>query len=87
MDQPTTTYKLNASERQTLLDLNTNRAQQKVAIHDLNMQLEKAQKERDAADALFAGALAMLANGQKMLPGAQVSPDFTVLTGVVKADE
>jgi len=76
---PASSYPLEAVERQTLLELNSAVAQQKILIHELNSQLETAQRARDAASAMFQGALAMIANMHGM-QGGQLSPDFTVIT-------
>ena len=78
-NSPATTYPLEAVERQTLLELNSAVAQQKIRIHDLNVELETAQRAREAATAMFQGALAMIANTHGM-QGGQLSPDFTVIT-------
>lgn len=69
-------YTLTAEERTVLLQLNQAVGARKVAIHDLNAQLELAMKERDAAERLFAGAFAMLANSHGM-PQGRLAADFT----------
>ena len=72
-------YQLTAAERNTLQALHSAVAEKKLRVYELNVQLEAAQKERDATVALFQGALAMLANGHEM-PGATLNPEFTILT-------
>jgi hypothetical protein len=69
-------YSLTAEEKQVLLDINKAAGQRKLAVYDLNMQLERAQRERDATEQLFAGALAMIAN-PRGLAGGTLTPDFT----------
>lgn len=71
-------YALLPDERAVLLNLNQAVVQRKLAVYDLNMALERATKERDGAEALFSGALAMLA-GAHGLAGGELAPDFTVI--------
>jgi len=80
---PANEYRLTKEEKQTLLDLNTIAANQKLQVYELNMQLEQAQATRDKAESMFQGALSMLANAHG-LPGGQLSSDFTILKGAPK---
>lgn len=75
---PPRTYELLPAERQVLINLQQNAVQRKLTVYELNMQLEQAQLERDRAQALFSGALAMLSNSHGM-PEAEINTELTVI--------
>ncbi len=75
------TYSLSPEETQFFQMANTRVLNAKLKIHDLNVQLEAAQKDRDEGTAQFQTALALLAHSKKMQAPTVISPDFTQITG------
>jgi hypothetical protein len=75
-------YKLTSSELQFFIVINQNALAVKARIHDLNMELEKAQAQRDMLESQAGGAMSMLAHAHQLRAPVQLSSDFTILTGV-----
>jgi hypothetical protein len=69
-------YDLSPGERSTAAGLMQQIAAAKLAVYELNCQLEKAQHERDAAEARFQGMLQFLANSHGMSV-ATLAPDYS----------
>jgi len=72
-------YSLSDQERASLQSLNTQALAAKLAVYQLNEQLEAARAEVKATEARWNGALQMLANANGM-QSAQLAPDHSKIT-------
>lgn len=78
---PSGVHVLSSEARALLLAYNTNALNAKVRIHDLNVQLEQAQKDRDQAEAHFGATQVAIAIAYGLRQPATLSPDFTQMEG------
>ena len=74
---PPTSYALTDAERAFFQAVNQNATSAKLAICNLNMQLETAQKDLAKAEAQFGAGVSLLASSKGFSAPAAISPDFT----------
>lgn len=80
-DAPRTSYSLSPAEIQMVQQIHLNKLSAKAKIFDLQVALEKARAELDAAEANMAGAVSIVAHAQG-LKHATLTEDFTRLNGI-----
>jgi hypothetical protein len=83
MEQPqaqqNTSYALTKSERDALVNLNTQRVLGKAAVYDAESASERAKSQLRDVETAYQAALSMLAAAHDMV-GARLSDDLTKLT-------